>query len=181
MHTGFGRQCFLLGVGLLAGCQEVAHEVQGDSGLARLFAGFVYVGTPPLGPDDPEHGTASQPLPTTLVVGRGYVFHHRLPVDIGKMALETLPTRLRALGFTILSAPQRDGEGFAHGNQGGIFFGYKVRQGSCEATLGHGFDPALARGRWPWQEREWEAADYVFKALTPCNEMMLTSRLDGQD
>ena len=146
-----------------AGC---ARYSRGDSKIFSVFSDFVFVGEgayqfPPqpgreVTSEVIEHGQTRLPLPERPEIGRQYVFHHNLPLDVEKLALADLPSRLQREGFQILTTP--------HSSQdmmrlyfGGPVFVIKFKQGN---HVGFIFDRLCPKFK-DQVNKGWDANDYV--------------------
>ena len=83
-----------------------------QNSFLSVFEGFSYVGEYPTNSTEHDPHMNCQGQPVRFESKREYIFGHQLPVDSSVMAPETLPSRLKALGYDILSAPDEKGNGF---------------------------------------------------------------------
>lgn len=99
-----GFTVVVLQVCCIIGCNPPGHP--DARAIETVFDGFLYVGSfPALEYAPPSHSHEAKSLPTTLEVGRLYVFHHADLLDDAEFAVIELPRRLRAVGATIIEAP----------------------------------------------------------------------------
>jgi hypothetical protein len=114
--------------GVLSGCgtnRQLISKVEG-SGVTTLFEGFVYLGARARsrGGEPKPAGVA----PSVIESNTDYLFNRKADGQAEKVALEVLPTRLRLLGFEVLSGPNADGTGFVFLDNGGPLFLIKARK-----------------------------------------------------
>jgi hypothetical protein len=148
------------------GCSQPPIE-KSSRGITVLFEEFVYVGDRARDSVE-EHSPRSATLPSRFDSSREYVFHHQLPVDAMLMGTETLPSRLRSLGFTITSAPYADSRGLFVTSNGELVYAIKAEQPGCELEIYHQLDKRLLEKALPWEYGRWERSDYVLKLQGVC-------------
>ena len=147
---------------------ETVQVVQAQTSLpvTTLFDGFAYRGARPWSSAS-EHWYAAE-LPPKFEEGFAYVFWRKAPFDGFDFALQIFPSRLAALGFTIVSAPRANGEGFVFLDSGGPLYTIKARKNGCELTLTtmnrrEGLWPWQRSDKgWPWQAPYWDSTTFVF-------------------
>ena len=109
-------------------CFRPAQVVRADQGqgLLSLFDGFAYVGTDV---DPQSHNKTGLDAPRSFLPGRQYFFHHTRPFDSFEFGGDTLPRRLRGMGFSITKKLEEGS--FATSDSGGEFWKVQFSRGSC--------------------------------------------------
>jgi hypothetical protein len=166
---GIGRRICagLLLVMLETRCSQAPLE-KSERPVTTIFQGFVYVGDRPLGSRD-EHYATSRALPASFNSDREFIFHHQLPVDVMKMARETLPSRLQDLGFLVSSTPDAAGRGVFVFSNGEAAYMLKAERGTCAIEIDHEPDRRLLTKNLPWEKGRWEYSDYILKVHGGCD------------
>jgi hypothetical protein len=168
---------------LTLGCRGDNPMVIGKSARpgSRIFEGFAYSGEQLTSKRQASHVSSLSPfplategLPTRLISGRDYIFHHTLPVNSTDLAQQVLAPRLRAEGF-VLKETQNGiffkGIGHLDLNSSGSVELWEIqfRRDGCEGAIAHGLDCALVQSPWPWIRHTWEAADYILTVEGSCD------------
>ena len=89
---------------LLGSCTQQSRTI--DSKVLSVFSNFAFVGegtyNPPaeqaqvVNPAVAGHGLNILPLPERLEIKKQYIFHHKPPLDVEKLAVVVLPSRLQS-------------------------------------------------------------------------------------
>lgn len=95
-----------------------SQKTQIDSGMREVFSGFTYVGSVPASFDNsgsPKtqvggHGIQELPLPSGLIIGQAYIFHHTRPINNEELGLKIFPQRITDAGRTLINAPHSSRE-----------------------------------------------------------------------
>lgn len=129
--------------------------------IGSVFEGFNFVGDYPVtvNGSDMQAGRV-QSFPPTFERGRVYIFQPIGRTDTARVAIRTLPDRLRKCSATILYAPRSTDE-FAAASLGGPIWGIRFRIGRCLGEITNKYDRKLdaARIGWPSGSRD----DYVLR------------------
>ncbi|HET9364821.1 MAG TPA: hypothetical protein VFP71_07460, partial [Candidatus Angelobacter sp.] len=130
------------------------------------FSSFAFVGegtyNPPakqtqeINPAVAEHGLNILPLPERLEIKKQYIFHHKSPLDVEKLAVVDLPSRLQNMGLEIIKAPHSSME-MMDLYFGGPLFVIKFKQ---QNHIGIIFDQPCPHSR-EQVGKGWDANDYV--------------------
>jgi hypothetical protein len=148
---------------ITAGCNRFSRV---DSRIFHVFSDFTFVGAgayqappQPNGEDAHgviEHGQNILSLPKRPVIGRQYIFHHKSPLDVQKLALADLPLRLQKEGLQIVKAPHSSRE-MMYLYFGGPLFVIKFKQGNHVGIIFNQPCPNF-KDR---VDKSWDANDYV--------------------
>ena len=136
-------------------CQTGPAEM--TSKTLDIFSDFALVGYGPavFGSDGSldvtyiaPHSEAEKPHPGQLQTRTQYVFHNRGPVNDEQLGQHELPKRLRALGFTVLEAPEFNGGRFSYPYMGGPYFFITFQTGDHKGVIFNRVDGKVNNNKW---------------------------------
>ena len=149
---------------IVESCTQQSRAI--DSRVFSVFSGFAFVGegayhpptdqTKEINPAVAEHGLNFLPVPPRLEIGKQYIFHHKSPLDVEKLAMVDLPSQLEREGLQIVRVPHSSGE-MMELYFGGPLFVIKFKQGN---HIGIIFDQPCPQSR-EQVGKGWDANDYV--------------------
>jgi hypothetical protein len=132
-------------------------------GFASLFDGFVYVGT---NVDLKSHSNAGLGVPTSILSGREYFFHHTDTFDSLVFARTVLPERLQSLGFSVTQTVDQGSIAFM--DPGGALWSVRFSRGACTGLIGTQRCMDLT-SRKLFKDSRWVESDFVLTLQGQCS------------
>jgi hypothetical protein len=149
----------------LAACYRQVRPVRAEPGhgFASLFDGFVYIGSDV---DPKSHTNAGMTVPTPILPGHEYFFHHTVPFDGLVFARTVLPERLRSLGFSVTQTV--DQASIAFMDPGGALWSVRFARDGCTGVVGTQRCMDLT-SRKLFRDFRWGESDFVLTLHGQCS------------